>query len=275
MGTLTTARSETAGIIYVTSFSPDLYEASGKFLLQSRVDAGVVDPILICHEGGIDISVFPGANVHTYDLATSDILKNWLAANLDIIPVHLGGQAKECSCPNHEQRHAKHAPRCHYQWMNRNASRWFRKVVAWHQAVTIIMPDLGRRYMVWLDSDCLFRKVLAADTLQAWMRKKGVLYMLGKRMTPETGVLALDCSRGGIEFVEQVLGSYMSGRFRAEARWDDTAISLSILRNPQISSIDIVDPSLPKTNQVLPTTPLGEFFEHRKGLHGRVLGVMR
>lgn len=268
-----TARTERTEILYVTSFSPDLYEATGKALLASHRALKIRSPFLVCHDGAVDFGKRRPACVHELD--RDELLKTWLRDNRDIIPTHLGGEAKECACPERHRRHGRHEPGCHYQWFNRNASRWFRKAVAWYRASRDDVLGGNVRYLIWLDSDCVIKRELPLHRLEKLLAGNGLLYLQGKRRFPETGVVIFDLVAGGIRIIDGVIDHYVSKAFRSEPQWDDCWSLMTSIKRSGVPVRDLVDPMKQQSGHVLPITPLAKYFEHHKGMHGRILDIMK
>ncbi len=259
-------------IVYVTSFATDMYKATGRKLLDSYKEHGRDRPLLVCHENpGAPAPDFAHWGVHTYDLGNDLFLREWLHANRAVIPVHLGGRAKECRCPDRHRMHGRHKPRCHYAWMNRNASRWFRKVASWRYAAQAF-PD---SVLLWIDSDAVFKRPPDTDALVDLFGAASVIYCCGKREAAETGLVGFHLQRQGGAFIQDVCAYYTSGQFLKEERWDDGYIVTRRLGTGLFPSVDLVDRSLQKDNEAIPYTPLARWFRHDKGTHGRKLGVMK
>lgn len=260
-------------IVYVTSFAMDMFKATGRKLLDSYKEFGKERPMLVCHE-------HPGApppdlkhwDVQAYDLGADLFLREWLRDNKDIIPVHLGGKAKECRCPDRHRMHGRHKPRCHYAWMNRNASRWFRKVASWRYAAQAF-PDA---VLIWLDSDAVFTaRPEPQALLDLFEPGAAVIYCRGHREAAETGIVGFHLQRGGKDFLKDLCHYYTSGRFRKEERWDDGYIVTRRLGSGMYPCLDLVDRERQKDNEAIPYTPLAQWFRHHKGAHGRKLGIMK
>ena len=135
-------------VLYVTSFTPDLYARTGRQLVQSFLRSDSDGKLLVCHEGRFEENL-PCApqKVMSYDLDKSDFLTAWLAANEDIIPVSLGGTAPACQCEEPDNPWGRHRTHCVSQWFNKNASRWFRKIVALDVAAGLAKEGA----IVWVD----------------------------------------------------------------------------------------------------------------------------
>ena len=265
-------------VVYVTSFSPDLYVASGKNLVESFMTvhraAFPGDELLICHEGKIALPRDDG--LMFADLDTDEYLQDWLTANADIIPDYLGGNAEECRCKGREKRHATHTHGCHWAWMNRNASRWFRKVASLRSAV-----DVGFRcnYLVWLDSDTIFTAPLPESYLREQLTRAAMFYFRGHRPAVESGILGLCPANGADTLIDELCVRYESA-FRFDERWDDGYQIAKLVEETKIPTVDLVHPTKyasgkRKTNNVIPTTDIVKYVSHFKGLHGTKLGIMR
>lgn len=264
----------TREVLFVTSFSPDLYEASGRQLIESFARVGQPGRLLVCYEGGRP--PLPEPPCVGFDLDADPFLKNWLAANRDVIPEHLGGLTKICTCPDAEKRHSRHHVRgCHWQWMNRNASRWFRKVASLRRAAALA-PAYDADLVVWLDSDVVFKRALPSATLAAWLGNYGVFVCRGHRPAVEAGVVGLALSQGGRAFVDALCREYVSRDYLKLERWDDGFV-MAVLADRKVCRVrDLVHPTKwkNKTNNVIPTTVLAPYLDHLKGRHGSGLGVM-
>jgi hypothetical protein len=279
--------------LFVTSFDPALYEASGRRLVESFAiqhiqpsPANRDDRLLCCVENSdMAINALVGAKrVLLYAMDNDKDLKQWLADNADIIPDYLGGTAKKCDCPNSEERHAKHRYGCRWQWMNRNASRWFRKVISLIMAMKVAHdPNDLFDYVVWLDADTYFKKALPHKYLAKKLKRAGLFYFRGHRPAIESGILGFSMANDGDEFVASLRTRYLSGSFRRDERWDDGYQLTKVVESesPRVAtSVDLVHPTKyksgsQKTNDVIPTTDIAEYLVHEKGRHGTGLNLMK
>ena len=262
--------SQNTQLVCVTSFSHELFVASGSSLLHSFLDVGQEGIFYVGYEG--PWNNLDSKKIFGFDLDCDAFLQDWLVANRDVIPDYLGGLAEECSCPGREERHAKHAYRCHWQWMNRNASRWFRKV-----ASLLLVAATSARYVLWLDSDAYFRKAIPIDVFISWLGGKGMFYCRGHRPGVEAGVMGFDLGRGGRIFLDTMHERYVSRAYLSDERWDDGYQIGRVLDLGFKDARDLVHPTQWKhvTNDVIPKTVLNEYLAHRKGLHGRMLNLMK
>lgn len=263
---------DTFKILYVTSFASDMYHATGVHLIDSFLTNQKEDELLCCHEGQIEeLNLLEHRLVRKYDLDTSAFLHSWLDTNKDIIPIALGGTAEPCSCPTPDNPHAQHARRCPYSWFNKGASRWFRKIVSLEAAMTTQADAI-----VWIDSDCRFKKSLPASVWSSHFEDYAALYHKSPdRSVIESGVLAFRMSPSGKALLSLVVDRYRSGAFRNEERWDDGYIFQKVFEgHPELPSKDLAVSSL-MFDYVLPSSPIGSYIDHYKGVHGGVLRLMR
>jgi hypothetical protein len=260
-------------LLYVTSFGPDMYQMTGRHLVDSFLDSGVEGRLLICHEQRMsDLFHEPDDRLLIYDLDHSSFLRQWLESNKDIIPTHLGGNADGCSCFEPSGADADHKPNCPASWFNRNASRWFRKIVSLDHALTL--P--GIEIVVWLDSDCRFRKKLSYEQVAGFFKGGSVFYLKSRdREVMESGIVGFHLGRSGRDFLALTIDRYRSGAFRNDPRWDD-GYQFQMTVDCYESIIKTVDLAAYATgfDDVVPNSPIGEYLHHFKGVHGPVLQIM-
>lgn len=263
-----------AKILYVTSFSPDLYEASGKAMVESFLHHRPEGRLLVATEGGLHTTLAGNAVLETYNLEESTFLQGWLRRNADIIPVHLGGQAGPCGCPNgRDPRSRTHRPRCTGQWFNRNASRWFRKIASLDQALRVSGQASA---IIWLDADTCIRQPIPAAAALEWFQGTSCFYLKSaRRKVLESGIIGFHLERHGRHLLELTIERYRSGIFRQHDRWDDAyQFQVTMQSTPRIPKVDLAQRSSGHAD-VVPHSPLAPYFHHHKGRHGRVLGIMK
>lgn len=275
--------------LFVTSFSYDLYEASGKRLLESfeqiHLPAFPNDWIMVCYDNMPQGRQFLPSNSVAEPLDNNRTLSWWLRNNADIVPDYLGGQARRCGCPNTDKRHAKHKYGCHWQWMNRNASRFFRKVVSLDAANRSPFsnkpgPRSGFDFLVWLDADAYFKAPLPPKYLTKKLKKAAMFYFRGHRPAVESGILGFSFKNRGDEIIDAWLDRYTTGLFRRDERWDDGFQLARVVESTRLATVDLVHPTKWKTgpnrtNNVIPTTDIAQYLIHEKGRHGEGLDVMK
>lgn len=262
-------------ILFVTSFSPDLYRASGHTLLESFQTARQRGRILSCYEGTRPTD-HRGKAYEYYNLDKDAFLHDWLTANKDVIPKHLGGTTEMCSCRDAHERHSRfHVKGCYWSWSNRNASRWFRKVASLRQAA-VRAAELGTPWLVWLDSDTYFVKELPVSYLQEKLRGVALFYFQGHRDATESGILGFHLEQGGRAFIDALCQRYTSRDYLKYTHWDDGYQIGKLIDEGVAPALDLVHPTKwhRKTNDVIPTTDIKEYLCHKKGLHGRYMGIM-
>lgn len=261
-------------ILWVTSFNRQLFEASGKKLIQTFHDTNTTGDLLLACENGVEYEQ-ECRECLTCDLEGHPTLTNWLARNIDIIPGHLGGVATECDCPVQGDKlapGAKHRRGCHWAWFNRICSRWFRKLPA-------IEVGMQGEYdaVVWIDSDCFFRKQVTANDVMDLFSGQDVFYLKGPyRKVPECGVVGYNLQGRGREFFREFLDCYQSGIFRQLERWDDSYVFDYVRQNGVVpfGSVDLASPRHGRNGHVVEHSRIGPWIGHDKGKHGRVMRIM-
>jgi hypothetical protein len=260
-------------ILYVTSFTESMYLATGARLVESFRSTAAEGALLLCPEC-FKTPIPPDVTNQIYIKALDDsqLLKNWLAVNADIIPASLGGTAQRCTCPEPDNAAATHARGCPYGWFNKNASRWFRKLIALNMAMAV----KGARYVIWLDSDCYFKKRVTTDVVTQWFNGSSVFFHKGRqRGVIESGVIGFDLAFGGGQLIEKTMLRYLSGEFRKDLRWDDGfQFQLALRDYPEIAAIDLATTASGPFRDVVAHSPVGGYIAHEKGVHRFTLGLM-
>lgn len=257
--------------LFVTSFGPDMYDATGVHLVRSFAQIQADGCLLLCHEklGG---RVHDFDRMMIYDLGESALLRDWLENNRDIIPPALGGNAPRCGCPQPDNPHVDHARGCPWGWFNKRASRWFRKIASLDYARHIAGFDA----LIWLDSDCRFRRALPGEEIDRWFGGASVFYLKSpEREVIESGVMGFRMNEGGQRLLGSVVDHYRSGAFRSDRRWDDGyQFQLTIARNGEVPCVDIAE-RMSGDGHVVAHSPVGRYLEHRKGVHCHVLRITK
>jgi hypothetical protein len=257
--------------LFVTSFNRDIYLATGKNLVRSFCQYAVDARLLACHEQTLASEIHPSSQrLITYDLDRSEFLHSWLESNKDCIPVTLGGSVEQCDCPSPHDPFGNHRARCAWSWFNKNASRWFRKIVALDHALRIESVDA----IVWIDSDCCFLKPLPLAEIEAWFGDGSVFFLRGPdRPVLEAGVIGFRTDADGRAVLNSAIERFRGGRFRQDSRWDD---GYQLQMALQENSADVVTDwgrSADERGHVVSGSRLGEFIAHDKGTH-KYSGIM-
>lgn len=262
-------------LLFVTSFNKELYDATGRKLIQTYYQSKSEANFFVAYEDNFKQE--DTYKLTLYDLTNDKFLKNWLESNADIIPEYLGGDAIECNCPNpYGKRDCDHnTPNCHFSWWNRNCSRWFRKVAAIKKAIETFPAT---KYLIWLDSDVLFKQTIVEKFIRAVFEneKYSTFYHQGKRRrVSECGIVGYNLAYGGKEFITKFTQYYTSGEFREWRRWDDSYVfdKTRIGLGAKFRHRDCAQ--FARQTRVIDVGILNKHFAHLKGTHGEKLGIMK
>jgi hypothetical protein len=260
--------------MFVTSFKPEMYQATGARLIESFNHYCRGMYLVACAEQFEELPASPPSSYVEYiDITNDPVLTRWLDVNRAIIPQHLGGTLPKCTCLvsgfGIDEEHQKG---CRFGWYNRNAARWFRKIVSLNR-VAACYPH---SYLIWIDSDCRFKKPLPNDVALSWFDNNDGFYCKSSMRTVlESGVLGINLNKRGGDFLQAIVERYRSGVFRADPRWDDGyQIQQVIDGSKGLSLIDLAPYALSYRAEVIGTSPIGVYLEHYRGVHGPVLHIM-
>lgn len=262
-------------VLWVTSFAADMYEASGKQLLTSFYKSVSVGELFVATENLTSLTTKIANNrTHVWDLNTDLFLSDFLAKHSDIIPEALGGSLKEPSCKceggPYEPHSKTHKMPCVGHWFNKNFSRWFRKVAALKAAAERKDVDI----MIWIDSDCRFKAKVTEPVVRGWFKNRfACFYLKNKRPVIETGIVGYWMKNQGHKLLSALIERYTSGLFLKDPRWDDSYQTQRALAISRVTSVDLAT-NVGDHAAVVPFSPLAQYIEHDKGLHGRKLGIM-
>jgi hypothetical protein len=263
------------GILFVTSFTPEMFAVTGTRLVRSFLETKSQGTLLICHEGFQSVAPFKRRGLRTFDVNRAALLEEWLTRNRDVIPRRFGGSAGLCQCPEPRNPLGRHRPRCPSSWFNRNAARWFRKIVSLDYAIHL--PHY--KYIVWLDSDCVFKARLPESEVRQWFLRKAVFYLKsGARKVIESGVIGVRNTHQGRKFIAATVDRYRSGAFRQDPRWDDGyQFQLALRSHPEIPAVDLATRAAGKAlgGHVLSSSAPGRYIFHQKGIHASMLGLLK
>ena len=265
-------------VLWVTTCAMDMWEASGRDLVVSYGEKRVSGAMLVMLEGMKNkAGTWPIWGTYENLEDHGQFLIDFMKANKDVVPEHLGGDAEEplCQCKGgpfdpHDKRHKMP---CLGHWFNKNAFRWLRKVAAQLRGLEKARAE-GFDTLIWLDADCRFKQPVDENVIAGWFNHtKAVFYLKNKRPIMEAGVMGFDLSLGGDSVIEAVAAMYSSGEFRKQKRWDDSAIYQWCIDRAKCPVVDIAN-AVGDHAAVVPHSPLALYLEHDKGRHGRKLGIM-
>lgn len=262
-------------VLMATTFAKDMYEVSGKQLLQSFLDHNVEAKLLVCSEG-IDIETMPKSDrISYFDITNYPLLTDFLEQNKAVIPTTLGGtRDSRCTCPRgpFPSKSTKHRPKCPAFWFIKNFSRWFRKVVS--QKVGLDFANAhDYTHMFWVDSDCVFQKDISVPEMTSWFKDASLLYFKHKRDFIETGLIGYNLKECAASIIQEVLYTYTSGDFQKLARWDDCYAYQKVINRFFGKALDAATMTGPNAD-VINCSPIGKFIKHAKGSHSNEHGVM-
>lgn len=247
-------------ILYVTSFSKDLYKTSGERMVKSYLINGkMTDKLLICYENMSYVNT--SKNVLTYNLNNSEYLNRWLKTNKSIIPDYLGGTATIVKNPDIFNETHK-----------RKASRFFRKVAALEYALKTYEDSYD--HIVWIDCDCVFRKQLPKEYVLKQFGEFGYIYHQGLSREKidacfETGIMGFKKDYGGYELLKRVINYFEDGSFKNHRRWDDGYIFRMVTQQSDDLLTKDLAPKCNKNDVIKYCSPFREYIIHDKGLHKR------
>ena len=261
-------------ILYLTSFSQDLFNATGKRLVDSFLQFQRQNDLLVCYENFKFNSYYESylneGILSSYNLSKYPFLNRWLDNNKDIIPAYMGGTAIK------SQNNKKI-----FKVWNRKASRWFRKIAAFHYAYN----TYGNKYdiIIWIDSDCYFTKTLPDNMIFEIMNNNDVFYHLGElRRNKGTGIESgfIGFKKGkGYQILQKVFQLYQNPSFRNLERWDDGYVFRVVIdkciKSKLIDAYDVIDENNRVTNRGKKLDCLNkgifrDYLVHKKGVHLRM-----
>ena len=263
-------------VAWITSFSEDLYQATGRSLVESYERSQSCGKMFIAGERLSDFrNNSPEKVIMLPDPGDSADLQGFIANNKDIIHKEFGGDwTGPCSCPKPDDpKDKRHKAGCPGSWFCKHAIRWFRKFLALRSFIQA--SYLGYTYVIWVDSDVLFKKQVSETDVNNWFNRHDVFFLKGpKRKVWETGVIGFSAERG-LTLVQDSYDSLQDGSFRKLPRWDDGYVfQVTAEAMPKLKAIDLATNASGHAD-VVPHSPIHPFLTHNKGTHGRGLGIMK
>lgn len=255
------------GILYTTSFNEEIYESSGRKLIASFKKT-IQPAYLFCTFENMPLPI--DEDVIFKNITKHSLLEDFLFLYKEYIPIYLGGTAFPCICPEpYSKLDQKHKKGCHFTWWNRNCFRWFRKIVTLNEAIA---SDC--KYLIWIDSDCIFKKQISEHFLDHLFDNHDLIYMKGgARFADETGIFGIHLNDKGRLFILNLKKKYMSGEVFKLRRWDDGYVFMKLRLSSNIQTRDLV-PKNCEVTRVAEKSLLKDYIQHNKGSHGD-LGIMK
>jgi hypothetical protein len=253
-------------ILYVTSFNQKIYKHSGKHLIQSFADKGIEGDLYIGYEEDIADFLKPH---QTYNIDNDQILKEWIEANKEIIPIRYGGTYPACgkpACRDSKDIWKGHNPKCLNGGYNSRTSRWFRKLITLKEIV-----NSNYKYVVWIDSDCQFIKQLTFNDINAICKGFACSYHWGvyrpKRELPiETGLVIFDMRSGGQNVIIDWFELYTKGTFKEYPLWSDShMLEVAIKNYGNTQDLMQLPGSKGHRSRVVEFGPFQKYIKHDKG----------
>lgn len=258
-------------VLYVTSFAKDMYIASGRKMIATFKKFNPNSKMVVCYEkmNFTDAS----KNIIPYNLTESDFLNTWLIENRDIIPFYLGGAAT----PQNNPELLKNE-------FNRQASRFFRKIVSIDHAISVYGKKY--QYVVWVDADAYFIKTIPDKLISIIFGDYHVCFHLGPKreragLGIESGIFGFR-KGNGYRYFNRVANRFRDGSFRKYPKWDDGFVFRKVWEEEVeanktrkstavIKFRDVVAHLVNSSrNEVTPYGPFKDHIVHEKGKHKKM-----
>lgn len=263
-------------ILYVTSFNKDLYNLTGKKMVDTFFHHNKNTDLLVCYEEFDYQDHSDNQHLLRSDLGKSDFLNKWLNDNASIIPIKYGGKATKTNANKD----------IIFTTWNARASKWFRKIAS----LEVAIRDYNQQYqaIIWVDCDSLILRPIP-DTLIKSIFLDGkteinemvdLFYHYGemrpkKKAAYETGIIGFR-SGTGYKVLQKVFECYTSGAFRQLKRWDDGFVFQHVIELCQklkyAKTVDVIDARHikyegGKARDAINKGVFVDYIEHRKGVH--------
>lgn len=264
-------------LLYVTSFSKNLYEHSGKRLIESYLKCNIQDPLLICTDDFEYLS--PNNKIKSKYIGDEKYLIDWEKANKDIIPNKYGGESTislkklQNDIKKYKHKHVtdKNRENSRHQFMNYRVKNFFMKIVSLHYALAKYQTDYD--ILVWIDCDCYFVDNISNLYISNIFDKKyGVIYFEGKNRKLvnngyETGFIAFHKNYDGFELLQRIITCYEDGSFKKYKGWyDGFVIKMICEESTDILKYDMAD-KINNGNVMNYDNPIFDYIKHEKGTH--------
>lgn len=256
-------------ILWVTTFSGDLWEHSASKLLES-FQATRTPGTLVAYYERMERPP-TGMNIVPECIDDHPVLTAFRDKHAAVIPQALGGTLKppECKCVGgpYDVHNKRHQLPCPGFWFCKNAFRWMRKPLAAKLACDTYGED--HDVLMWVDADARFLRTVPPEEVEKWFKNRfGCIYLKSRRSAIETGVFGYHLKLGGKKIAAAVLDRYTSGKFAKDARWDDCVQMERGIKASGVKARDLAT-NLGPNNTVIQFSPMAEYLGHDKGLHRR------
>lgn len=254
-------------ILYITTFNREIFEASGRKMLESFFSTKQNGDILCCYEGinpDKSFKNFSSKQLKFYNLSESKFLNNWLKENEDVIPIECGGKASKDK-----------KPQAYLGW-NFRAAGWFRKIATFEYAINI-----SKNYdaIIFVDSDSKFTNKIEQNIYEEAFNKSHYFYHWGKErrkkeLGVESGFIGFRTSGRGLEVLNYWINKFRDKTFRRYMRWDDGGMFSNVLYELEFSDgNDLVTNYVENgksQSHVIERGIFKQYVIHDKGLHKRL-----
>ena len=240
----------------ITTFNEDMYQFSGKSMIQSLK------------------KFMPGADVVVYDELDRDIeevkcikvckipeFERVFEENKEVIPKDFGGTAE--SVPGNQSWNLR--------WFG-----WFRKVVMNYHAICVDKYD---GYTIFADSDTRFINSFNEEFLSRITKGRAVSFFRGDRPAIESGLVVVNGKLPEAEkFYRYFMGLFLNKEFKKLDRWDDGYVLTAAIKGcppewfcdfaeGQYGAIHTNSTGHTTGGQVIAVTEWNNYIEHDKGIH--------
>ena len=241
----------------LTTFNQNLYNVTGKNLIQSIIDfnPNIKAELYIedLDDKTID-SISIHKNIEVLDLDMS-IINTMIDKHSNEIPVYDGGTLETPT------------------GYNRRWFQWFRKIVLWYQSYKKMTPG----YHIYVDCDIRCTKT-CTDNLFTGM--EGINILQSSLKGAEAGFIVCEGQNQKIyDIFESMINEYITGDIFEYPRLDDGYILSQFFKKYKNIFNDMAKDIKPRRyrnsnghqtgEHLLPFTKFGTYFQHDKGIHWR------
>jgi hypothetical protein len=257
-------------VLYVTTFNKNIYDASGKELIDSFMRHNKESNLLVCYEGFIFDST--SDRINCYNIEDDTYLNKWTQNNRDVIPKMFGGIAEDDN-PIYLEDKKKGQ-----YWARYRTAGYFRKIVALNYAINNYSNEYD--IICIIDADCVFKGNISHAKLdEIFDDGASMFYYWGKyrkkiNRGPETGFTGYCKKNNGFNFAKIICNSYITQDFKRFEYWDDGYVIGQLINenNTMYKLKDLVDSTRVRTTRVMEIkdNPFYDIVHHFKNRHGKM-----